>query len=205
MKRVVLKTNETVAYQGGAMESGDHFKNGASSKSQRSRGNIANKSAYIINFFIFICLIIITSCDKDKDNGIFTLTSDDMKGFSFKSLKYISFPFSDNQMPDFIVFAHQDETGKIISPSLASPSLERKFALVDDFENFEIALQTFESYESEDNYIFDMFALPVRPNQIWLVKIESENYGIVLITSSDFYEKKDKTPYAKVSFMAKKI
>jgi len=37
MKRVVLKTNEAFAYQGEAMESGDHFKNGASSKSQTSR------------------------------------------------------------------------------------------------------------------------------------------------------------------------
>jgi len=33
MKRVVFKTNEAVAYQGGAMESGDRFKNGASLKS----------------------------------------------------------------------------------------------------------------------------------------------------------------------------
>jgi len=47
MKRVVFKTNEAVAYQGGAMETGDHLKNGASSKSQMSRGNIAYKSAYI--------------------------------------------------------------------------------------------------------------------------------------------------------------
>ena len=30
MKRVVFKTNEAVAYQGEAMESGDHFKNEAS-------------------------------------------------------------------------------------------------------------------------------------------------------------------------------
>jgi len=47
MKRVVFKTNEAVAYQGEAMDAGDHFKNGASSKSQMSRGNIANKSANI--------------------------------------------------------------------------------------------------------------------------------------------------------------
>jgi len=45
MKRVVLKTNETVAYQGGVMESGDHFKNGASSKSQMSRENNVSESA----------------------------------------------------------------------------------------------------------------------------------------------------------------
>ena len=47
MKRVVLKTNEAVAYQGEAMEAGDHLKNGASSKSHTSGGNSANKSAYI--------------------------------------------------------------------------------------------------------------------------------------------------------------
>ena len=47
MKRVVFKTNEAVAYQDGAMESVDCFKNGASSKSQMSMGYIANKSANI--------------------------------------------------------------------------------------------------------------------------------------------------------------
>ena len=157
--------------------------------------------------FIFFCLTILTSCDKDKEkeNDFFTLKSDEMKGFSFESLKLISFPNSANRMPDFIVIAYTDETGKIISPSLTSPDLERKFALVDDFENFEIALQSFESFETEDNYVFDMFALPIRPNQIWLFKIGIEKYGIILITSSNFYEKNGRTPYADVSFKVKKI
>jgi len=34
-----FKTNETAANCSGAMESGNHFKNGASSKSQMSRKN----------------------------------------------------------------------------------------------------------------------------------------------------------------------
>jgi len=158
-------------------------------------------------FFIFICLIIFTSCDEDKGkvNDIFTLTSDDPKGFSFESLKFISYPYSTNQMPDFVVLAHTDETGKVISPFLSSPISESKFALVGDFENFELALQSFDSFELEDNYTFDVYALPVRPNQIWLVKTGTEKYGIILITSSNFYEKKDNAPYAEVSFKAKKI
>ena len=154
-------------------------------------------------FFIFICLIILTACDKDKvkENDIFTLTSDDMNGFSIESLKIISF----NQQIDFSVLAHQDETGKVVSPFFSSPNLERKFALIDNFENYEIAFQSFESFKLEDNYIFDKFALPVQPNQIWLVKTGTEKYGIILVTSSVFYEKKDKTSYAEVSFKAKKI
>ena len=101
--------------------------------------------------------------------------------------------------------AHQDETGKVVSPFFSSPNLERKFALIDNFENYEIAFQSFESFKLEDNYIFDKFALPVQPNQIWLVKTGTEKYGIILVTSSVFYEKKDKTSYAEVSFKAKKI
>ena len=40
MKNYFCKTTEAVANKGGAMESRDHFKNGASSKSQISRENI---------------------------------------------------------------------------------------------------------------------------------------------------------------------
>jgi hypothetical protein len=39
MKRIVLETNDAVANDSGAMESGDHFKNGANLKSQTSKGN----------------------------------------------------------------------------------------------------------------------------------------------------------------------
>jgi hypothetical protein len=154
-------------------------------------------------FFLFICLIILTSCNKDKvkDNDIFTLTSEDMKGFSFESLKIIR----DFTQVDFLVLAYQDETGKLISPFLSAPNLESRFALIDDFEDDEIAFQSFESFEIEDDYSFDILAVPVRTNQIWLIKTKTEKYGIILVTGSSFYEKKNGTPYAEISFRAKKI
>ena len=39
MKRVVFKIGDAAANQSAAMDAGDHFKNGADSKSHTSRGN----------------------------------------------------------------------------------------------------------------------------------------------------------------------
>jgi hypothetical protein len=157
------------------------------------------KSLFLLFFIIF------TSCRKDDgDSDIFKLTSDDRKGFTFELLKIISFPFT-NLQPDFLVSAYTDKDGKLISPFLSSPDIKSRFALVDDFETYELALQSFEAFNKlEDDYVFDIVALPIRPNQIWLVKMRTENYGIILVKSSNHYEKADKNPYAEVLFKAKK-
>ena len=64
MKRVVFKTIETaVTNCGEAIEAGDHFKNGASPKSQMSRGNIFMKAC-----FAFLAMgLFFSSCKKDED------------------------------------------------------------------------------------------------------------------------------------------
>jgi len=66
MKRVVIKTSEAVAYQGEAMECGDHFKNGASSKSHTSRGNFFNT----IFFALLVASVVFGGCKKDKDDKV---------------------------------------------------------------------------------------------------------------------------------------
>jgi len=81
MKRVVLKTNEAVAYQGGAMESGDHFKNGASSKSQLSRGNIFK----IIFFALLVASAVFSGCQKD-DNVLPPEEDDEMVTVGMKAV-----------------------------------------------------------------------------------------------------------------------
>ena len=56
MNRAVLKTNEAAATQSAAMESGDHFKNGAGSKSQTSRGNFLRKTIICTVITSVMCL-----------------------------------------------------------------------------------------------------------------------------------------------------
>jgi len=43
MKNVFLKTKDAAAHQSGAMDAGDHFKNGACLKSHTSRTNLQKK------------------------------------------------------------------------------------------------------------------------------------------------------------------
>ena len=63
MKKLVFKTNKSaVANQGGAMEARDHFKNGARSKSQTSRGNLMQ----IIALLMYIIPFLLVSCGKNE-------------------------------------------------------------------------------------------------------------------------------------------
>jgi hypothetical protein len=63
MKRLFFKANEIMANNSGVMESRDHFKNGASSKSQTSRMNV-----------IIVCLVVIatvfSSCSTISHYGM---------------------------------------------------------------------------------------------------------------------------------------
>jgi len=158
-------------------------------------------------FFYFFSFIILTSCDKDpvKDKDIFTLTSKDRKGFKIESLKIIDYSKTPKKMPDFFVFAITTNAGDIVSPGLSNPFLENIFVLIDNFENYETAFQYFSSFELKDDYIFEKIAAPVLPNQIWLIKAGTNKFGIFLITKTQYYEDNDKSPYAEVSFKAKKI
>ena len=165
---------------------------------------------------VLSCLIILTCCDKEKvnDGGIFKLNSSvegaapnfRIRGFSFETMRIITYPNPRNQEPDFLVMAHTDETGKVLSPFLSSFDLGKiRFAKIDEFENYEAAFQRFNDFTLEDDYTFDIFALPVQPNQIWLIKMSTEKFGIILVKSTLFYEKENNTPFAEISFQAKKL
>jgi hypothetical protein len=45
MKKYLKRTQQGAHYSAGAMETGDHFKNGANPKSQTSRGNNYTKTS----------------------------------------------------------------------------------------------------------------------------------------------------------------
>ena len=60
-----VKTNKAKTNYGAAMETGDHFKNGASLKSHTSRGNFLRKAC----FALFATSIIFCGCKKNNENN----------------------------------------------------------------------------------------------------------------------------------------
>ena len=71
MKNVICKTIETATGQGGAMETGDHFKNGANSKKcQMSRGNKKRRFGTIVACVAaFFCASVSCSSSKSLVNS----------------------------------------------------------------------------------------------------------------------------------------
>jgi len=151
-------------------------------------------------------LIILISCDEEesKPSDEFTLSSSQYKGFLFEEMQIISFSNTNDSNPDFVVLAQTDENGDIASPFLTHPELERRFYLSNSFDNYEKALSSYNNFEIPENYHLIQSALNIEPNQIWLIKTNSEKFGVVLIKSTE-YNKDNDTPYAEATFKAKKI
>ncbi|MBW6484468.1 MAG: hypothetical protein K0B10_15615 [Vicingaceae bacterium] len=158
-------------------------------------------------FVISIIFALSVSCEKDNNKPLdeFTLKSTDYNGFLFETLKIIPFPNANNLLPDVLVAPHTIENGDVISPFLLHPDIEeRKFFLSAEFENITNALESYESFELPNDYQLQQFAFNVKPFQIWLVKTNSENFGVVLIKNTEYNNNND-SPYAEVTFKAKKI
>ena len=158
-------------------------------------------------FLISIVFTLLVSCEKDKNkpSDEFTIKSSDKAGFLFETLKIIPFPSADNLLPDILVSPYTMENGDVVSPFLSHPDFaEYRFFLSAEFENLNNALESFESYVLPDEFQLQKFAFNVKPNQIWLVKTNSGNYGIILIKNTEFNNDND-NPYAKVTFKAKKL
>lgn len=153
-----------------------------------------------------LVLIILISCDEEenKPSDKFTLSSSQYKGFLFEEMQIINFSNTNDSNPDFVVLAQTDENGDIVSPFLTHPELERRFYLSNSFENYEKALSSYNNFAISENYHLRQSALNIEPNQIWLIKTNSEKFGVVLIKSTE-YNKDNDTPYAETTFKAKKI
>jgi len=156
---------------------------------------------------LFIALFLIwTSCDKEKTllTNEFTLDSEMHKGFQFENLNIIDFPNSNDLKPDFIVLAQTSDNGDVLSPFLSQPDLENRFILSEEFDNTESAQAYFDSYSTPENKPFQQFALNVKPNQIWLIKTNSDKFGKILIVSTEFNNIENK-PFAKATFKAENL
>ena len=157
-----------------------------------------------ILFGLFLMILISCAKEENKPSDEFTLKSSQYTGFVFEDLQIISFPNTDNLKPDFLVSAQTVENGTVVSPFLSHPALETRFFLSDTFENYENALASYNNFIIPENIQLEQFALNIKPNQIWLIKTNTEKFGVILIKSAAFNNNND-TPYAETTFKAKNI
>ena len=64
IETAVANCSEAIFSSAKPMESGDHFKNGASSKSQMSRGNFLRKACFVL----LAACVIFSGCSNESDN-----------------------------------------------------------------------------------------------------------------------------------------
>ena len=157
-----------------------------------------------ILFAIF--LIVLVSCDKEnnKPSDEFKLKSNQYTGFSFEQMKVINYPSTESIKPDFFVAAQTLDNGDVVSPFFSNPDMESRFFLSGSIENYERALNEYNTIAIPENFQLEQFALNLQPNQVWLIKTNSEKYGVLLIESAEFNNFND-TPYAETAFKARII
>ena len=146
-------------------------------------------------------LLLLFSCDRKEDTpqNEFTINSADFEGFSFESFKVVKYPGF--QTPDFFVLVQIETHGELKGPYLSHPDLETRFFLAGEFEDIESAEAFYISYHSTQEQTLQQFAMNVKPNQVWLIKTNSGNYGKILIIKTKSGQIDDK-PFAEIVFRA---
>jgi len=166
--------------------------------------------------FIALCFTIIVSCNKNeaKESDFFYLTNDfnenlgGNSGFKFETLEIIHYINFDDERPDFIVRPFYYTSYEAYPPYFISSKINVSFAYLGDFDDFESALQYYNSFEFDEtkNYGFSNFTSPpAQSNQIWLVKLDAGKHGLLLVVTANYYMKRDNTPFVGVLFKAKNV
>ena len=158
-----------------------------------------------LKFLGFGIFFLFASCEKDdKPKDVFTLNSEQHKGFFFDDLKIIDFPNAVNVQPDFLVTASTNESGELISPLLVHPDLVSRFVLINEFQDLDKAQLFFNSFLTPEDKPLQQFASDIKPFQIWQIKTNSGSFGKILITETRI-EDIDNTPFAEIKFKAGKM
>jgi len=167
------------------------------------------KNILKITWVISICLI--GACeDHDKASAEFYIldtgiSSNQMSnGFSFKDMTILSYPFSDNNMPDFLLSVHTNETGDILGPMLSHPELENRFVFIKKFADLNSAQYAFDTLSTISSSPLQPFAFDLTPNEIWQVRTNTGESGKLLIMETKT-EKINNTPFAEIKLKAKII
>jgi hypothetical protein len=161
----------------------------------------------ILGLIILAC--IIGACeDNDKtlpDSYLLNtelITGQHPKGFSFKEMKVISFPNSDNLNPDFILSVHTNETGDILGPMLGDPELASRFIFRKSYDDLNSAQNYYDTLSIISEDPLQTFAFDIKPFEVWQIKSNTGQTGIILILESKA-ESINSTPTAEIKFKAK--
>ncbi len=164
----------------------------------------------ILSLFFCISVFLIACEDKEKDYSEFilnnTLQSGQLiSGFSFKKMDIITFPNSENIIPDFIVGCFINEYGDIIKgPFLTHQNLENRFVLINKYDNKISAQNHFDTISTSTNSPYQTFTSDIKPYEIWQIKTSSDEIGVILILEAKA-ENIASNGFAEVKFRAKKF
>lgn len=165
----------------------------------------------ILVLYLIILIFIIGACeDHDKTPPDFYILNTEIptgqlpKGFSFKDMKIISFPNSDNLKPDFLLLVHTAETGAILGPMLSHPDLENRFIFRKNHEDLNSAQNYFDTLSIINETQLQTFAFDIKPFEVWQIKTNTGETGILLVLETRT-ETINNTPFAEVKFKVKII
>lgn len=165
----------------------------------------------LLVLYLIILIFIIGACeDHYKTPPDFYILNTEIptgqlpKGFSFKEMKIISFPNSDNLKPDFILSVHINETGAILGPMLSHLDLENRFTFIKSYDDLNSAQNYFDTLSILKDTPLQTFAFDIKPFEVWQIKTNTGEAGILLVLETRT-ETINNTPFAEIKFKVKKI
>lgn len=163
----------------------------------------------ILVLYLVILIFIIGACeDHNKTSPDFYMLSTEIPagqlpvGFSFKEMKIISFPDSDNLKPDFLLSVHTAETGAILGPMLSHPDLENRFTFRKNHKDLNSAQYYFDTLSIINETQLQTFAFDIKPFEVWQIKTNAGETGLLLVLETRT-ETINNTPFAEVKFKVK--
>jgi hypothetical protein len=165
----------------------------------------------VISLFFCISVFLTYACEKKENSDLEFILNNDLRngllisGFSFKKMDTISYPNSENIIPDFIVGCFINEFGIITKgPFLCHQDLEDRFVLINSYENIVSAQNHFDTISTISNKPYQTFTSDIEPLEIWQIKTSTDEIGLILIEEAKA-ENIEGSGFAEVKFKAKKI
>ena len=162
--------------------------------------------------FIILCTsaIMIYGCEKKENRDSEFILNNNLQsgllisGFSFTKMNIITFPNSENIIPDFCVGCFINESGVITKgPFLWHQNSENRFALVNSYDNKISAQNHFDTISMICNKPYQTLA-DIKSSEIWQIKTSTDEIGVILILEAKA-ENVEGSGFAEIKFKAKKL
>lgn len=164
----------------------------------------------LLPLIICVSIFLSSACeDKEKKEDLEFILNTNVpdgyltNGFSFKNMNIIAFPNSDNNVPDFIAACLMNDFGDITGTFLYHQNLEKRFVLLNNYEDKISAQNHFDTLSTTSNSPYQTFAY-VKPYELWQIKTSTDWIGIILVLEARA-EKIGSSAFAEIKFKAKKI